>query len=157
MHGCWARERVRDDCGGRWAWRLRLICWSIWRMADERHRGRSEIDNKEARRGSSRNGGDCAHEVSILMAIIGAARPVARRWPRSKVSMTIMRPPQHGQGVRSLSSSLASVSLAWFCAAALSSCARARDVLGAGAIGEQAVMADAVEALWAGRGSGSGG
>ncbi len=46
---------------------------------------------------------ECLHELSILTATIG---PLGR-WrgvsPRSKVSMTIMRPPQWGQACASLS------------------------------------------------------
>jgi hypothetical protein len=38
------------------------------------------------------------HEVSILIAIIEAVGRDRGAQPRSKVSMTIMRPPQHGQG-----------------------------------------------------------
>src|SRR5208337_1269447 len=42
--------------------------------------------------------GDCAHEVSILIAMIGADGRCRGVEPRWKISMMIMRPPQHGQG-----------------------------------------------------------
>ncbi|WP_410706283.1 hypothetical protein [Bradyrhizobium sp. BWC-3-1] len=38
------------------------------------------------------------HEVSILMALIGAVDWRCGIAPRSKTSMMIMRPPQHGHG-----------------------------------------------------------
>jgi len=38
------------------------------------------------------------HDVSILITIGDAAGRQRGEPPRSKVSMTIMRPPQHGQG-----------------------------------------------------------
>ena len=45
--------------------------------------------------------GDGAHEVSILIGAVGRYRGVE---PRSKVSMMIMRPPQHGQVCASVGS-----------------------------------------------------
>jgi hypothetical protein len=41
--------------------------------------------------------GDGAHEVSILMSAVCAAVRSCGALQRSKVSMMIMRPPQHGQ------------------------------------------------------------
>ena len=46
---------------------------------------------------------DCSHEVSILTATIGPLGRWRGVWPRSKVSMMIMRPPQCGQACASLS------------------------------------------------------
>src|SRR5271163_1387225 len=75
--------------------------------------------------------GDHAHEVSILIAMIGPAGRYRGVEPRSKTSMMIMRPPQHGQrceGGVSLSSLLLVVSPWDFC---LPSSWRARAMLSA--------------------------
>ena len=53
---------------------------------------------------------DAAHDVSILMAAIGAVGRYRGMPPRSKVSMMNIRPPQQGQGYERLDGSLASVS-----------------------------------------------
>ena len=72
--------------------------------------------------------------------------------PRAKVSMMIMRPPQQGHGrgsMRGWSASgcgLGYLGLLWAGGTA-SKLAGARDVGGAVAIGEQPVVADAMEAL----------
>ena len=70
-----------------------------------------------------------SHEVSILMALVGAVG----RWrgvaPRSKTSMMIMRPPQHGQGGLSVSPTVSVGSFSQFLTASSS---RACDVGGAG-------------------------
>jgi hypothetical protein len=61
----------------------------------ERCHGRVKI-------GTSRDSFACGrgygHEVSILIELIGCVRG---EQPGSKVSMMIMRPPQHGQGCES--------------------------------------------------------
>ncbi len=76
-----------------------------------------------------------------MVGAVGRCRGVA---PRSKISMMIMRPPQHGQ-VGLLGSTAAAVGLAFrFCNG--EQLAGAGDVVGARAAGEQAVVADAVEA-----------
>jgi hypothetical protein len=41
---------------------------------------------------------NAAHDVSILMAAVGAVGRYRGALPRSKVSMMSMRPPQQGQG-----------------------------------------------------------
>ena len=85
------------------------------------------------------------HDVSILIGLDGRVRGVE---PLSKVSMMTMRPPQHGHVGRDVGGSSARVS-AW---SGLSGCARtpsrsrARARFSARAIGEQAVVTDAVEA-----------
>ena len=48
------------------------------------------------------------HEVSILMATIGAFGRYLGVVPRAKISMTIMRPPQHGHGLEGDAGSVAS-------------------------------------------------
>ena len=65
------------------------------------------------------------HDVSILIGLGGRVRGVA---PRSKVSMMIMRPPQHGHGSGGIggSSSLASASLGSLCVGGTSSNLRER-------------------------------
>ena len=54
----------------------------------------------------------CSHEVSILIATIGPLGRCRGVWPRSKVSMMIMRPPQCGQACASIASLALSLS-AW--------------------------------------------
>ena len=53
-----------------------------------------------------------AHEVSILITLIGAVGRCPGVAPRSKISMMIMRPPQHGQGCERVGVSLPSLSSA---------------------------------------------
>src|SRR4029077_18365742 len=53
--------------------------------------------------------GDCAHEVSILIAMIGAVGRCRGIEPRLKISMMTMRPPQHGQGCERVCVSLPSL------------------------------------------------
>ena len=74
--------------------------------------------------------------------------------PRSKVSMMIMRPPQHGQGCAGVGDCIGGVGIGGLALRLRhgEQFAGARDVVGAGAAGEQAVVADAVEAVAAGRG-----
>jgi hypothetical protein len=70
---------------------------------------------KEARGFAAWWRGCCRHDVSILIATVGAVGRYRGARPRSKVSMMIMRPPQQGQGCASvggsstLSESLASL------------------------------------------------
>ena len=79
------------------------------------------------------------------MTIVGAVGRCRGFAPRSKTSMMIMRPPQHGQ-LGLLGSTAAAVgSPSGF--ADGEQLTRACDVVGAGAVGEQAVVADAVEAV----------
>ena len=85
------------------------------------------------------------HEVSILMALIGAVDWRCGIAPRSKVSMMIMRPPQHGHGGLPLSTMV--VGRFILAIADGEQFARACDVVGATPRCEQAVMADAVEAV----------
>jgi hypothetical protein len=74
---------------------------------------------------------------------VGRCRGVV---PRSKTSMMIMRPPQHGQ-LGLLGSMVAAVG--WRSGFALVSSSRACAILLAHELfGEQAAMADAVEAFW---------
>jgi hypothetical protein len=49
------------------------------------------------------------HEVSILIAAMGAVGRYCGEQPRAKISMMIMRPPQQGQGCFGVCGSLASV------------------------------------------------
>src|SRR6266540_5495205 len=59
---------------------------------------RSAVAGREPANATSRIAGLwCGHEVSILMAIGGAVGRCRGVAPRSKTSMMIMRPPQHGQ------------------------------------------------------------
>ena len=71
--------------------------------------------------------------------------------PRAKTSMTIMRPPQHGQGQGSTRGSSGSAACCLLglddARAAREQLAGAGDVGGTVAVGEQAIVADAVEAL----------
>src|SRR5262245_64430823 len=67
------------------------------------------------------------HDVSMLIGLDGRAVGVE---PGSKISMTIMRPPQHGHGSKDVSGSSARAP------------ALPGSVVGAPAIGEQAVVAD---------------
>jgi hypothetical protein len=72
--------------------------------------------------------------------------------PQAKTSMTIMRPPQcgHGRGrIRGPSGSVFSAASASLISATVETASSARlgDILRAPAIGQQAVMTDAVEAL----------
>src|SRR6266851_6792748 len=53
---------------------------------------------------------NAAHDVSILMAAVGAVGRYRGALPRSKVSMMSMRPPQQGQGCESPDGPPASVS-----------------------------------------------
>src|SRR5260370_34401913 len=53
---------------------------------------------------------NAAHDVSILMAAVGAVGRYRGALPRSKVSMMSMRPPQQGQGYERLDDSPVSVS-----------------------------------------------
>src|ERR1700693_6568677 len=50
---------------------------------------------------------NAAHDVSILMAAVGAVGRCRGALPRSKVSMMSMGPPQQGQGYESFDGSLA--------------------------------------------------
>src|SRR4030088_3520953 len=92
-------------------------------------------------------GADCcgfAHEVSIFIAV--------GRWrgwqPASKVSMTNMRPPQHGQGWASACAAAGSISAAASAAGVANSrFTRSRDRLRAICAGKKAVVADAMEAF----------
>src|ERR1051326_3584094 len=84
------------------------------------------------------------HEVSILKRVAGLCRGAA---PRSNTSMMIMRPPQHGQGCESGSSSWAGSGrlVLWLWRG--EQLAGARDICGAGGACEQTIVADAVEAV----------
>jgi len=53
---------------------------------------------------------NAAHDVSILMAAVGAVGRYRGALPRWKISMMSMRPPQQGQGYERLDGSLASAS-----------------------------------------------
>src|SRR6516162_3861650 len=90
------------------------------------------------------------YEVSILIAAAGAGRCFGWQ-PLAKVSMMIMRPPQqrHGRGsTRGPSAAAVSNVLAGFERDGTASNSRARAMLGGAiAIGEQSVVADAVQAL----------
>ena len=92
-----------------------------------------------------------AHDVSIRIAIGAGVGRCLGSQPRSKVSMTSMRPPQHGQGrgsVRGSSVRPQAPRLGFGRRRRAPSNSRAlRDGCGAIAVGEQAVVADAVEAL----------
>src|SRR4051794_40277542 len=70
------------------------------------------------------------HEVSILMALIGAVDWRCGIAPRSKTSMTIMRPPQHGHGGLPLSTM---VSVGSSSRSLTASSSRACDIVGADA------------------------
>jgi hypothetical protein len=89
--------------------------------------------------------------VSILITIGDAAGRWRGEEPRSNLSMMTMRPPQHGHGCAGGLGSLASaqlVSAVSDCAAGTASSSRARATLSAArAAGEQAIVADAVEAV----------
>jgi hypothetical protein len=77
---------------------------------------------------------DLDHDVSILITAVDAEGRERGEPPRWNVSMTIMRPPQHGHGCASGLGSLASVQLvspASGCAAGTSSKRRARAMLSA--------------------------
>ncbi len=72
------------------------------------------------------------HDVSILTTAVDAAGRVRGEAPRWNVSMTIMRPPQHGHGWESgsgLATSAQLVSATSGCAADTSSRRRARAIL----------------------------
>jgi hypothetical protein len=49
---------------------------------------------------------DRGHDVSILTALIGPVGRCRGVEPRSKISIVIMRPPQHGQGCEAVAKSL---------------------------------------------------
>jgi hypothetical protein len=49
--------------------------------------------------GASLEPGDRGHDVSILTAMIGPVGRCCGVEPRLKVSIVIMRPPQHGHGL----------------------------------------------------------
>ena len=81
---------------------------------------------------SPRTGSD--HDVSILITAVEAAGRQRGEAPRWNVSMTIMRPPQHGHSCESGLGSSASVQLvsaALGCAAGTSSRRRTRAMLSA--------------------------
>src|SRR5437667_3465636 len=88
------------------------------------------------------------HDVSILIATIGPVGRCRGVEPRSKVSMMIMRPPQHGHGCASVAGSSGSVPSASLRGRREEQLACPRDVLGARGAGEETVVADAVEASW---------
>src|SRR5258708_4519300 len=91
-----------------------------------------------------------SHDVSILIAAGAGGGRCFGSQPRSKVSMTIMRPPQHGHGRGSTrGSSIAALGVSGsFAGGGTASSSRAwRNVFGAIAAGEQPIVADAVEAL----------
>jgi len=78
------------------------------------------------------------------MTIVGPVGRCHGVVPRAKTSTIIMRPPQHGQA--GLLGSTAAVGWPGF---ATASSSRARAMLSAARpFGEQAVVADAVEAFW---------
>jgi len=89
-----------------------------------------------------REGGDRDHEVSILIRLGDGER--AGRAP-SKVSTTIIRPPQQGHR-RAGEGVSASPSASAHGRSGAASAWRARDVAGSNRAGEEAVVADAVEA-----------
>jgi hypothetical protein len=77
---------------------------------------------------------DLGHDVSILMVMIGPVGRCRGVEPRSKVSMMIMRPPQHGQGCEGVGGSLgsrASASTLWSQGIGTASSSRARAMLSA--------------------------
>ena len=76
------------------------------------------------------------HEVSILTAMIGVDGRCRRLAPRSKTSMMIMRPPQHGQGRERgrLVAIMTDASAAWRWGSGTEQLAGASDVVGAAAL-----------------------
>ena len=93
------------------------------------------------------HGGGLAHDVSILL---GVGRHLGSQ-PRAKTSITIMRAPQrgHGQGSHAWRIGRDIRLLLWVGGRRgdIEECAGRRDVLGAVGVGEEPVVADAVEAL----------
>jgi hypothetical protein len=91
--------------------------------------------------------------VSILIAAVAGAGRCLGWQPRAKISMMIMRPPQqrHGRGSARGSSAAAvadvSVCFGWDGTASNEQLARPCDVGGAIAVGEQSIVADAMEAV----------
>ena len=78
-----------------------------------------------------------------VVGAVGRCRGVA---PRAKTSMTIMRPPQHGQvGFAGIDSGSCRLAFRFYNGEQLT---RTCDGISASAFGEQAVVADAVEAFW---------
>src|SRR5271166_4103930 len=91
-------------------------------------------------------GGGLAHDVSNLP---GVGRHLGSQ-PAANTSITIMRPPQRGHGQGSTRGASGAISGCWCGSAAggaTSRNARGGDVLGAVGVGEEPVVADAVEAL----------
>ena len=89
------------------------------------------------------------HEVSILIAgVCGVGRYLGEP-PRSKVSMMIMRPPQHGHGRGSTDGSPGSAGLAvsGLLRRHREQLASVRNVCGSVAGGEQPIVSNAMEAL----------
>src|SRR5258708_37103566 len=82
------------------------------------------------------------HEVSILIAAGGVGRYFGSQ-PRAKVSMMIMRLPQHGHG---RGSARGCSSAAWARRQG-EQLARVRNVSGSVAVGEQPIVPNAMEAL----------
>jgi hypothetical protein len=86
--------------------------------------------------------------VSILITIGDVAGGVRGVPPRWNLSMMTMRPPQHGHGCVVGLDPLASAPLVSAASRRhVEQAARSGDVAGARAAGEQAIVADAVEAL----------
>ena len=85
--------------------------------------------------------------MSILITI-GVAGGVRGAQPRWNLSMMTMRPPQHGHGC-AVGFGVGAVGIhgLGLCHRHVEQTARAGDVVGARAAGEQAIVADAVEAL----------
>jgi hypothetical protein len=82
------------------------------------------------------------HDVSILIAAGGVGRCLGSQ-PRAKVSMMIVRPPQHGHGRGSTrGSSIAALGgSGFFAGAGREQLARVSNVFGSVAVGEQPVFA----------------
>jgi len=104
----WAARVGRQDAGLRGCERSGMARRSVrrWRFGPSIARaGRGPAAQ------ASSIGTSCSrerhHDVSILISLDGRMRGVA---PRSKVSMMIMRPPQHGHGWESIGGSPASAS-----------------------------------------------
>src|SRR4030088_3291462 len=87
------------------------------------------------------------HEVSILIAAGGVGRYFGSQ-PRAKVSMMIMRLPQHGHGrgsARGCSSAASGVSGFFWARRQGEQLARVRNVSGSVAVGEQPIVPNAME------------
>ncbi len=93
---------------------------------------------------------DGGHEVSILMTIVGPVGRCRGVAPRSKTSMMIMRPPQHGQAglLGSAAASAGSALRLW----SGEQFSRACDVVGAGAAWRTGRSGGCGGSRWAARG-----